>query len=494
MELNHAYVFAVQAKDEAGAVSAIFDARTNVRCFIVMEPTGPLLTVNETFLGTTKFIGMKTPPATVYIPAGLPINYKWSGDAGHYGGAVSTYRYGWDIKDLNNPSDWAVEPNPFHTAAPERRFYSGIHSLYIEAVDNIGTKTIGKIEVNVVPLVMDRNLLWVDDFHSNDDFIQSNYMMPTESEHDAFWLDICSRADRFDIDIDVYDTNEHFFDPPNIHTIWRYKNIIWTYCAARADFNTWMKLMRRISEQSVGGVTSSVRYNVLAYYLRFGGHLWTTGKSDREGGLTASIYYLRFPLYLKCEGRCWTCSGCQDTTGARYFPYRDYCVSMLDKAYGVFKKDEDMPIRRLDYDALTHVVVDTRDHITISHPDLPEAIHLWEMVTRPGMFFDPMVRGFHYVELYDPSYWMRRNDLRSQSCFHPMYRMKARNTLSAINNAVIAFWATKYADVKADAPGTVAAASVHFGAPLWFFDRDEVRALADAIFAEWNILRDDLKH
>jgi hypothetical protein len=487
MEPNHAYVFAVQAKDEAGAITSIFDARKNVRGFIVMEPTGPLLSVYEPFFGWSRFVGTDYPPVTEYIPANLPVNFSWEGDASQYGGAVSTYRYGWDVRDLSDPTEWDVTANPFHTAAPERKFSSGIHSFFIEAVDNVGTVTIARIEVNIVPLVMDRNLLWIDDFYSGE-FPSSNYMMPSESQHDGFWIDICERAYRFDRDIDVYDTAEHFFHAPSIHTMWRYKNIIWTYCAARGDYNTWMHVMQRTSESIVGGSVSAVTYNILTYYLMSGGHLWTCGKADRQGGLAASVLYLKFPLYLKCEGRTYGSSaGCTDTSGVKYFPYRDYCASVLDKAYGVFRKDTGMPVRRIDYDAMTHAVVDTRDPVTLSQPDLPEALHLWDMVTLPGMFFDPQVRSFHYIEIYNPEYWMRQHNLRQRSCFHPLYRMKARSTRSAIDNAVIAFWVTTYADVDPEPPGTVAAPSVHFGMPLWFFDREEVRALADAIFERWNI-------
>ena len=302
LELHMSYIFAVQAKDEAGAISSIFDTGTNVRCFIVMKPTGPLITTYEPYLGTAKFIGTMTPPAAVHAPAGLPLRFSWQGDASQYGGTVATYRYGWDVKDLADPNDWDVEPSPFHTSAPERKFYSGIHCLYIESVDNIGTPTIGKIEINIVPLVMDRNLLWVDDFLSNDEFIQVNFMMPRESEHDDFWIDICSRADRFNPDTDVYDTAENGFMTPSITKLWRYKNIIWTYSSARWDFNTWMRLMRQTSEQEIGGSVSGIKYNILSYYMKFGGHLWTLGKSDRAGGLAANYWWLVFPVYLKFKG------------------------------------------------------------------------------------------------------------------------------------------------------------------------------------------------
>ena len=103
------------------------------------------------------------------------------------------------------------------------------------------------------------------------------------------------------------------------------------------------------------------------------------------------------------------------------------------------------------------------------------------------MFFDPQVRGFHYIELYDTQYWLDIINVGTQSCLHPLYRMRTRNTRSIVNNAIFAFWTTKNADVVADVPGAIAAPSVHFGVPLWFFERDQVNAIADVIFKEWQI-------
>ncbi len=111
----------------------------------------------------------------------------------------------------------------------------------------------------------------------------------------------------------------------------------------------------------------------------------------------------------------------------------------------------------------------------------------WKEITKPGRFFDPFVRGFHYVEIYDPSYWMQGRGFNSRPCFHPMYGMKTRNTQSVVNNATISFWTTANADVIPNAPNTIAAPSVQFGIPLWYLDHDEVHAIADAIFTEWKL-------
>ena len=179
--------------------------------------------------------------------------------------------------------------------------------------------------------------------------------------------------------------------------------------------------------------------------------------------------------------------GCVDTSGVESMPYKDYCISVLDKVYGVFRDDPGMPARNNEYDAMHIAYKDDSDPVTNSISGIPPYLHLWQEVTRSGRFFDPLVRGFHYVELYDTEYWMSGNGLTAQACFHPLYRMKSRNTRFCVDGAVVAFWTTKYADVANDSPGYVAAPSVHFGFPLWFFNRYEVYALTDAIFRRWQI-------
>jgi hypothetical protein len=168
-------------------------------------------------------------------------------------------------------------------------------------------------------------------------------------------------------------------------------------------------------------------------------------------------------------------------------PYRDYCVTVIDKADVTARDDSRMPVRKDDWDALVDAHADAGDPVTAAHPGLPPTLSLWERVMRPGNFFDPAVRGFLYVELYNPAYWLRMSGAKAQSCFHPMYRMRARNGRSAVDNATVAFWTTKYASVVANAPGAVAAPSVQFGLPLYFFDRAQTDSIADVIFKEWHI-------
>ncbi len=489
IQVNKQHIFAVQARSHCHNVTTIFDRMTNVRIFIPTTVAGPLLTVREPFLGFSKFIGTNMPPKGYELPPGVPLNFSWKADASQYGGEVVCYRYGWDIQDISNPDDWEVPCGPSYTAAPARTFYSGVHTLHIEAVDNGGLVTRGAFQIDIIPFPMDLNLLWVDDFFSVDP--QSPlYETPSESNHDAFWLDICSRAGGFVPGRDVYDCYYgHGTQPPTIHEIGRYKNIIWTYSAS---YDAWGKLVEFTPESLVGQILPPVN-NYLPIFLAKGGHLWTLGRSERAGGLASIFKESMLPLmpaFFKTE----MAPNPDDTSAVNCMGYRDYCVTAIDKIWGNFKTNPaEIPpgcYRSLDRDALRFAYRDLDDPITQQYPGLPDRLDLWEEVTKPGRFFDPQVRGFPYCEIYDPEYYMVFHFMESQDCFHPLYRMKSRNSLSCINDQTIAVWITKYEDIvpAVESGIGVPARSVHFGFPLWFFDRAAVDEIVEVVFGEWQIL------
>jgi hypothetical protein len=488
LEINKSHYFVVQAMDRCGQVTETFTRNVNFRQFIVTTIPGPVLQVGETYLGFFRFIGSDPTAIEVDMPGGVPLNFFWIADASPYGGEIACYRFGWDIQDLNDPSQWSTECVPGLISASEKTLYSGIHTLFVEARDNFGYSTMGAIQINIVPFTMDRNLLWVDDFYSTD-FTQLMYSYPTETEHDTFWLDICSRAEGFVPAVDVFDTRTSNFRPPDITKIGQYKNIIWTYSN---DYDTaaWDNVVRFTPESSVPiGTPHAVNY--LPLFLAKGGHLWTLGRSDRAGGLAAVLapYVQEFPINLRCEitGTQGGCDG--DQSGIYSMPYKDYCVTVLDKVVGNFRTDPEMPPRRVEFDAMYYAYKDETFGYNVPYPGLPDQLQLWSEVTAPGRFFDPAIRGFTYVEIYDPSYWMDVTIVQNQDCFAPMYRMRTRNTLSAVDNTTVALWLTKYEEVVPEVESGIAAParSVHFGFPLWFFDRTAVDQIVDVIFDEWQI-------
>jgi len=474
IHLNKSYAFVVQAMDDAGAVTSVFDTKSNVRLFMIRPPTGPVVTLTVHYFGTWTFLGTANNPVSVNIPSGFPVKVTWEADAEQYGGLVAGYRYGWDIEDLSDPAEWACSFNPDLDRIPEKWFNTGVHTLFIEAIDNLGVSTIVQVDINVVTTVMDRNLLLVDDFMLSEQF--TYYALPTESEHDEFWEGVCRLARGFDASRDVYDTHEHGFVPPSVEYLWRYKNVVWVSGTAREEFNTWKRVIS-VPSDGIVWKWSRYYYNILHYYISKGGHLWTSCKGDRIGGLASSLEWddVIFPRFLG--------SGYRD-----YLPYMDYCVTIVDKVVGAFQRDEAMPMRLERYDQMSHMVLASNEY-TRDHVGLPFRIELWEDATQPGSFFDPAVRGFTYVELYDTRYWMEHTGVLSQPCMTPMYIMKALDGRSPVNFQTCAFWATKYDTVLAESRGAVAAPSVHFGVPLWYFDRKHMQALANGIFEVWGISR-----
>jgi len=482
LEPERSYIIAVQAKDEAGAVSSIFNKSSNVRVFMAKRPTGPLLRINEPYIGTFTFLGTGFNPEQISVPPGFEMNWTWTGDASSYGGVVRGFRYGWDISDLNDPAEWETVVAPQNTAAKPTTFYSGVHTLYIESLDDLGTNTLGTIEVTVIPIVMTRDLLWIDDFPSLD-FLQTNYAFPTESEHDLFWRNICLKVKNFDPDMDIYDVKENLYRIPPMELIFKYKNIIWSFSYATDP--TSGSVWNRVVYYTPPNSSSMLNLNFLPYYLSFGGHLWTAGEGHRSASLAACVPNTRFPIYIRCEFYRQS-DNCTNTTGEGAMAYRDFCVSALDKAQALFPRF-DLGKRDIAWDAMRYAHLDNNDPFTAGIEGLPRKLELWDKASAPGMFFDPWIRGFHYVEFYDPEYYMNYIGKSSQDCYHPMYRSTAMYSYSVVHESTVAFWHTRYAHVKASPPGCVAAPSVHFGFPLWFFDRAQVDSLAGAIFNVWQL-------
>jgi len=169
---------------------------------------------------------------------------------------------------------------------------------------------------------------------------------------------------------------------------------------------------------------------------------------------------------------------------------------MLDKIDGAFRTDPDMPMRKIrNYDCMYPGAVKSLDAWHDSVPGMPAALNLWSEILVAGRYFAPneggsRPGGFTPVEIYDPHYWMLRNNVASQRCFHPMYLMKAKNTSSCLNNQTVALWVTKYSSITPDVASGIRAAapSAHFGFELWFFDRAQGRAIINTIFGKWQIL------
>ena len=491
LEYGPQYLFAVQAKDEANAVTAVFREGDNARTYRVSSIVGPNLTVADKYIGVFKFLGMEMSPMIMELPPGVDLNFHWYADASAYGGEISSYRYGWDIQQMDDSAQWSVEPSPYHISAPSKTWHSGIHTFFVETCDNGSKTTLARIQVEIIPFQMDRNLLCVDDWKALDN-PTSTLMLPDEQSHDRYWSELCSRAEGFEPARDTYDCSEHNNIPPDMGVIGRYRNVIWIY--GNSISGSLAQVVMYVPEYMIDLYTK-IPVNHLKIFLARGGHLWTEGRADHVAGGLSVMFYNdpdvlspSFPASFKYDMA--PPSVPDDTSGADCMGYRDYCISFVDKVIGAFKISPDIPPRMLERDALRCIFIDGEEATDPASAGLPRLIELSEHVTQPGMFFDPMIRGFYYVEAYDPEYWLEIKSTSSLPCFHPIYRMRSRSTLSALDNVVVAVWIDKFKDIPAEGlpGGVIPARSIHFGLPLWFFDHAAVDSIADVVFQEWGIL------
>ena len=162
--------------------------------------------MREPNLGRVQFIGSNNRTETFRVPGGLRARFQLVGRRVELRRPRSA-RTGTDgtSSDLTDPSEWEVAPVPARQVGAAHVVRIGVHTLYIEATDNMAHDDDRPDRGHDLPLKMTRNLLWVDDFYSTD-FPRRTTDSRPKTEHDDFWLEICYRARGFNPDVDVYET------------------------------------------------------------------------------------------------------------------------------------------------------------------------------------------------------------------------------------------------------------------------------------------------
>ncbi len=438
-------------------------------------------------LGSGSVAGTNLRPEPVLVPQGVPHTFLWEAESAFDWMTAVQYRYGWDVQNLDDDDDWQYGWNPWLKQSFSRSFNSGVHVLYIEARDAAGMVTRVRIELEMVPFQMDRDLLLVDDWRLGD--YDPYRTVPSESEHDEFWSGICSRAPGFDPGMDIFPADELYNtqqgdDPLPLEVLLRYKHVIWTYSIGLESI--WKNTIRfnPLGNENPLSPPFPVSWpvfkpNTLALYLAGGGSSLTCGKAGRLGGGLSAIFTeeLMFPASVLDD----LSSFDYDREYAELsLAHDDYYVTVIDGVSGPFKTGIPGIIRSLDRDAM-RMAVGSGDAL---NSDLPDTLTLDETVTCSSCFFNPQVRGFYYVEVYDPQYYMDYLGRSSHDCFSPLYRMRARSTMSPLHYGAIALVAT---NPICEDLGRTGNESYHFGIPLWFIDHGQVEQIADFIFEQWDI-------
>ncbi len=199
-DVGKTFLFAMQVMDEDGLVSTNLEYGVTVHNFTVVADVAPVLTVRERSLGEADYYQTGTIHRTD-VASGQELSFQWLGHAEGYGGSIASYRWGWDLADVNDSDDpgWAGPAGlgEENLSTGPIAFDSGLHTLTVDCRDLAGNLTRGTWEVAVVPVPewSDRlPLLLVDDVQ---DHVSSLWpdagggiAYNQDTYRDAFWNDV----------------------------------------------------------------------------------------------------------------------------------------------------------------------------------------------------------------------------------------------------------------------------------------------------------------
>lgn len=293
------YVFAAQIMASDGTVSIRRDYGYDVANFRVTSALAPTLVVRHPLLGQYSGAGSNL-QRTIDLLAGLEGDFTWEADADGYGGEITSYRWGWDITDPDDPDDpgWALPPglSDAHRRAGPIPFTSGIHTLTIRAVDSYGGVSRWLFVLSFVPVPEPQDqlpLLLVDDVpdrNSNAWPSQSGLPLDRDGFRDEFWryvLEGSGGVAGFDPDRDTFDTAD---DPLTLRDIVEYRSLIWTGRWAASSAGTVVGGKFRPGSQEHSPI--DLRYVWLGAYQEQVGNLLLCGDRSADNFLPESAYML----------------------------------------------------------------------------------------------------------------------------------------------------------------------------------------------------------
>ncbi len=516
------YYFAVQAKDEAGAVSPVFDLDHNLRRVSVgPRTTGPILRVLNQFIGVVQTAVADTPPVILDLPAGVPLVFEFWGDAESYGGIVSGYRYGWDILDLNDSEQWEIDYTPFvgeRAKSPSRSFFFGSHSIFIEVIDNSGFKSRVEVRVNIVPFSMERDLLLVDDWlEGNSCFSQNNGTVPCDAEQDAFWTYVLNSAKGFNPNTDVFELGTGGRQALPIQVLAKYKNLIWLALGNDSGRGgSYLDVLITFIDPDGPPASGKTSPNLVALYMAAGGHVLLAGNQIMTLAINHAVFpgvAVLYPIIFRYE-----LDGDQDGSyggdnvvgehgvGEDSFAYDECCLNVLDLSY----HQNPNQMRRVGFANQrcgVNLIRDrnrARDGLRTALPrDVTTGGGFPQLDLRPEVSDSLKFLSINgmIVDMYNPIYFSNLTPCGSpnggvaeinppRSCLQPIYGNGCTNTSSLLYNTTVAFWTTQRADRVADVAGAVAARSAVWGFSPVFFNPDQVKtAMQIILHDEWRLPR-----
>ena len=529
------YLFAIRAKDEAGAITPVFDEVYNVRRVLVSRLTqGSLLTVYNKYMGNVVTSSANTALTILDLPAGVPVDFTIYATAEHYGGVVSGYRYGWDMADLTQPDQWEIDWTPFTiidnatkvatARIPARTYFFGTHVFTVEVIDNSQFISRVEVKVNIVQFTMQKNLLLLDDYAEGSqggwESPQGKGVNPSDIEHDQFWVDMLSTVDGFDPGLDVLPSSFNTQHPNIIPSdklpladVAAYKSIIWSVqmdYQQTANFPLLREMVKFEAESGTGASGGKRQVNLPALFMAAGGHLMICGK--HPGACTINKDYapgLRYPANVPydLDLTAATGTGGQDRVpdianppSDQSFLYVEWCLDAIEYALATDALVRKSSLRLICPVHPTYRRAPTnglRDHtlraaVPIGTEPSFERLDLRPETAAPGKAHDPAVKGLN-VEVYNPHYFLALCPYTPKvprPCFEAIYGIECFDTAEPTFMQPVAFWTKVFENKIADAQGAVAARSVVFGFPPVMFNPDQVLpGMQYILHDEWQLPR-----
>jgi hypothetical protein len=274
------YLFFVQAKDEAGAITSHYQDGANLRKLRIVSSKQPLVVISETVLGHRVSSHDQTYDFT--IAEDQPLELRWRANADDYGSEITGYRYGWDILDVANDEEWSSWS--LSNTSTEASFVSGTHTFYMEARDYSGNTTRVLFRFTVVPFTMERDLLFIDDYSNlaTENYGQAWPAGPPQNwgtfPHDnddqkQFWDDILTEYAGYDPVVDFFRVTTVNPIPP-FETVAHYQNLIWE-AKEVAGGESGLARVSRFVDVYLQGV--EVPFDYLGAFMDRGGQLFLCG-------------------------------------------------------------------------------------------------------------------------------------------------------------------------------------------------------------------------
>jgi len=300
-------VFAVVARDEAGAYEARFLLDANVLAFKPTQATlGPAITVtNQFFTLTQRSGGISTSPdriADMECPPNVVLNCHWSSTPTQ-GTNLAGFRWAIDLADgnvtnedprsddadIHHWSNWSLDETqtamgPYRGSVDT----TATHFLYVEAMDQVGFVSLFTLRVRIIVGRFDKSLLVIDDMYGQLASTVSTFPYPTEAEQDTFHFAVGGFPDALVGGISrpgafagfAYDTLDYQFSGLrgiSLAQLGRYKVIAWYTDNFSSGAGGDLQFGTNRPATAIRYVNTQGRLNTLAAYLAQGGKVFLFG-------------------------------------------------------------------------------------------------------------------------------------------------------------------------------------------------------------------------